>query len=128
MTTVPWLDRLGGRARNHASLCMLDIFKRSERLYEESRPVDSRMPIGAAGEEAAQKGEALAAFLRHIRAGHTPNDAAIKAKADMVAIVEAHNRRRPCDVNWRRHVNAYDGLINDAAYQLIKATALKEVL
>lgn len=120
--TTHWLDDLPAGTKVDVAICMRRIFDESARHYDDSRPTDDRLPIGSSSEEAAQKGEALSVLLRHIRSGNDPHEAALKARMTMVAIVKAHNKRRPGDVNWQRHVNCHDALINGAADSLIKAT------
>ena len=123
ITLEGWLGALDNKQRESVFAEMRRLGNMSDHYAQEARRLSPRggtISVGAADFDAFIKGEAIQEFLRHVRRGVEPTEAADKAKKYVRESVAKHNSKRK-DSTWQRWEGTGDTMIEDAMRALLNA-------
>ena len=110
----PWLHGLEPDLQERVLCAMRQCRAKSDQFLAKARaltPTGIAIAVGAAHFDDFIRGEALAKLLRHIGQGLPPSAAIEGAIKECRELIEAHNAKRPSDVNWQRWTESADRLV-----------------
>ena len=101
---------------------MRQLFAMAERYWSDASP-GRGYAVGRMCERAAQRAEVCDEFIRQLRKGAHPDDAANNTKEHIRGIVARHNARRLGDVNWQVADTELDSFVDTIRLAALRARA-----
>lgn len=103
-----WLNDMPEAERQRVYAGMRAIDKQMDRYYNAPSQGGQGIAVGAQAFDDIMAAEVRREFLKALRAGQTPEEAANTVKELNHKFVRKHNERRPTDINWKRSLTNYD--------------------